>query len=32
MGTDANTFGFEDLPNGGDQDFNDIVIKLETLM
>ncbi|MBV6624817.1 MAG: DUF4114 domain-containing protein [Rivularia sp. (in: Bacteria)] len=23
---DDNTFGFEDLPNGGDRDFNDIVI------
>lgn len=23
-----NTFGFEDLPNGGDQDFNDFVYKL----
>ncbi|MEM6402958.1 MAG: DUF4114 domain-containing protein, partial [Cyanobacteria bacterium P01_D01_bin.116] len=26
-----NTFGFEDLPNGGDQDFNDIVITFEKL-
>ncbi|MEI6429625.1 MAG: Calx-beta domain-containing protein, partial [Pseudanabaena sp. ELA607] len=23
-----NTFGFEDLPNGGDQDFNDIVMRV----
>ncbi|MCS6814866.1 MAG: alkaline phosphatase D family protein, partial [Cyanobacteria bacterium] len=23
-----NTFGFEDLPNGGDQDFNDIVLRV----
>ncbi|AFY57727.1 putative phosphatase [Rivularia sp. PCC 7116] len=27
---DANTFGFEDLPNGGDQDFNDITIKIDS--
>ena len=26
-----NTFGFEDLPLGGDQDFNDIVIAFEKL-
>ncbi|MEA5597414.1 Ig-like domain-containing protein [Rivularia sp. UHCC 0363] len=26
---DNNTFGFEDLPNGGDRDFNDIVIQLD---
>ncbi|MBF2014119.1 MAG: choice-of-anchor I family protein [Rivularia sp. T60_A2020_040] len=26
-----NTFGFEDLPNGGDRDFNDIVIKIESI-
>ena len=25
----SNTFGFEDLPNGGDQDFNDIVITFD---
>ncbi|MGD1871708.1 MAG: esterase-like activity of phytase family protein, partial [Mastigocoleus sp.] len=25
-----NTFGFEDLPNGGDLDFNDIVITLDS--
>jgi len=24
-----NTFGFEDLPNGGDRDFNDIVITID---
>ena len=23
-----NTFGFEDLPNGGDQDFNDIIVRI----
>ncbi|MEA5567267.1 DUF4114 domain-containing protein [Anabaena sp. UHCC 0399] len=23
-----NTFGFEDLPNGGDQDFNDIIVRV----
>ncbi|MBN3949241.1 MAG: DUF4114 domain-containing protein, partial [Nostoc sp. NMS7] len=23
----SNTFGFEDLPNGGDKDFNDLIIK-----
>ncbi|MHC5713065.1 MAG: DUF4114 domain-containing protein, partial [Nostoc sp.] len=23
----SNTFGFEDLPNGGDKDFNDVIIK-----
>ncbi|WP_414624908.1 choice-of-anchor I domain-containing protein [Calothrix sp. CCY 0018] len=28
---DDNTFGFEDLPNGGDEDFNDIVIKIESI-
>lgn len=27
----SNTFGFEDLPNGGDQDFNDIVIKIDNI-
>ncbi|GEM_PF-261648 len=27
----SNTFGFEDLPNGGDQDFNDIVIVFDKL-
>ena len=27
----GNTFGFEDLPLGGDQDFNDIVIAFEKL-
>jgi|GEM_PF-182302 len=27
-----NTFGFEDLPNGGDKDFNDIVIKIESIV
>ncbi|MEM6403535.1 MAG: SBBP repeat-containing protein [Cyanobacteria bacterium P01_D01_bin.116] len=26
-----NTFGFEDLPNGGDQDFNDIVIEINNI-
>ena len=26
-----NTFGFEDLPNGGDEDFNDIVIAFNNL-
>ncbi|MEM1391763.1 MAG: SBBP repeat-containing protein [Cyanobacteria bacterium P01_H01_bin.150] len=25
------TFGFEDLPNGGDQDFNDIVIEINNI-
>ncbi|MEH2196312.1 MAG: DUF4347 domain-containing protein [Nostoc sp.] len=24
----SNTFGFEDLPNGGDKDFNDVIIKV----
>ncbi|MEO1430008.1 MAG: SBBP repeat-containing protein [Cyanobacteria bacterium J06633_8] len=28
---DDNTFGFEDLPNGGDQDFNDIVIEINRI-
>lgn len=28
---DNNTFAFEDLPNGGDRDFNDIVIKFNRL-
>ncbi len=28
---DDNTFGFEDLPNGGDKDFNDIVIKINSI-
>ncbi len=28
---DDSTFGFEDLPNGGDADFNDIVIKIESI-
>ncbi|MGB3760014.1 MAG: esterase-like activity of phytase family protein [Rivularia sp. (in: cyanobacteria)] len=28
---DSNTFGFEDLPNGGDKDFNDIVIKIDSI-
>ncbi|WP_017655813.1 DUF4114 domain-containing protein [Fortiea contorta] len=23
-----NTFGFEDLPNGGDQDFNDVIVRV----
>jgi Domain of unknown function (DUF4114) len=23
-----NTFGFEDLPSGGDKDYNDLVIKV----
>ncbi|MTJ46673.1 DUF4114 domain-containing protein [Dolichospermum sp. UHCC 0259] len=23
-----NTFGFEDLPNGGDLDYNDIIVKM----
>ncbi|MGB6301842.1 MAG: DUF4114 domain-containing protein, partial [Rivularia sp. (in: cyanobacteria)] len=26
----GDTFGFEDLPNGGDKDFNDIVIKIDS--
>ncbi|MBF2013934.1 MAG: S8 family serine peptidase [Rivularia sp. T60_A2020_040] len=29
---DSNTFGFEDLPNGGDKDFNDIVIKIDSIV
>ena len=28
---DSNTFGFEDLPNGGDQDFNDIEIRINSI-
>ncbi len=28
---DSNTFGFEDLPGGGDKDFNDIVIKIDSI-
>ncbi|MBN3876875.1 DUF4114 domain-containing protein, partial [Nostoc sp. JL23] len=24
----SNTFGFEDLANGGDKDFNDLIIKV----
>ena len=24
----SNVFGFEDLPNGGDRDFNDIIVKV----
>ena len=28
---DDNTFGFEDLPNGGDKDFNDVVIKINSI-
>lgn len=28
---DDNTFGFEDLPNGGDQDFNDITIEINSI-
>ncbi len=28
---DDSTFGFEDLPNGGDADFNDIIIKIESI-
>ncbi len=28
---DNSTFGFEDLPNGGDEDFNDIVIKINSI-
>ncbi|MEM6403393.1 MAG: DUF4114 domain-containing protein, partial [Cyanobacteria bacterium P01_D01_bin.116] len=27
----SDTFVFEDLPNGGDQDFNDIVLKIENI-
>ncbi|NEU82388.1 DUF4114 domain-containing protein [Nostoc sp. UIC10630] len=23
-----NTFGFEDLPNGGDKDYNDMILQL----
>ena len=26
---DANTLGFEDLPNGGDMDFNDLIVEFE---
>ncbi|MGB6296562.1 MAG: DUF4114 domain-containing protein [Rivularia sp. (in: cyanobacteria)] len=29
---DDNTFGFEDLPNGGDKDFNDIVIEINSIV
>ncbi len=28
---DENTFGFEDLPNGGDEDFNDIEIRINSI-
>lgn len=28
---DENTFGFEDLPNGGDRDFNDIEIRINSI-
>ncbi|MBV6624815.1 MAG: CHRD domain-containing protein [Rivularia sp. (in: Bacteria)] len=28
---DDNTFGFEDLPNGGDEDFNDIKITINSI-
>ena len=28
---DNNTFGFEDLPNGGDEDFNDIEIRINSI-
>ena len=28
---DDKTFGFEDLPNGGDQDFNDIIIEINSI-
>lgn len=28
---DDNTFGFEDLPNGGDKDFNDITIEINSI-
>lgn len=28
---DSNTFGFEDLPNGGDEDFNDIEIRINSI-
>jgi len=24
-----NTFGFEDLPDGGDRDFNDVVVQFD---
>jgi hypothetical protein len=24
----SNIFGFEDLPNGGDKDFNDVIVKV----
>lgn len=27
----SNTFGFEDLPNGGDGDFNDIIIEINSI-
>ncbi|MGB6295122.1 MAG: DUF4114 domain-containing protein, partial [Rivularia sp. (in: cyanobacteria)] len=26
-----NTFGFEDLPNGGDKDFNDMIVRFDNL-
>ncbi|MEL6165668.1 MAG: DUF4114 domain-containing protein, partial [Cyanobacteria bacterium J06628_3] len=29
---DNKTFGFEDLPNGGDQDFNDIITRLKAFL
>ena len=28
---DSNTFAFEDLPNGGDRDFNDIIIEINSI-
>ena len=28
---DNKTFGFEDFPNGDDQEFNDIIIKIESI-
>jgi hypothetical protein len=27
----SNTFGFEDLPSGGDNDFNDVILVLRDL-
>ncbi|MGK7917730.1 MAG: DUF4114 domain-containing protein [Prochloraceae cyanobacterium] len=25
----TNVFGFEDMPNGGDNDFNDMIVRLD---
>jgi hypothetical protein len=30
-GTGSNTFGFEDLPSGGDNDFDDVILVLRDL-